>query len=306
MFKLPGIPTPQADPPELADFAELECMKHGNVSMRALIAALERNEENDYSLGVPEESAVEQRIEAAFDQVDIRIQACGSRYPFVIEQKGPILKMNPAINKDYRDLYCYLLLTTRLNMKDNRTFSGIDGTLLLEKVAAEVAQAYWGTRAESLVFGTSEGAQDFDVKIDRLCKKLNEGGGFKKRGEEKVTAKDGKLDVVVWKDFSDKKAGKLVGFGQCKTGTNWKDTLTQLQPDSFCAKWFKDSIAVKPVRIFFVSEALSRGSWYEIACDGGIVFDRCRIMDYGTALTPSTMKKVAAWAQHSMQEVTAE
>ena len=55
--------------------------------------------------------------------------------------------------------------------------------------------------------------------------------------ETKVTAKDGKLDIVVWRRFADGRPGQLIGFGQCKTGTSWPDDLTKLQPEGFCAKW---------------------------------------------------------------------
>ena len=85
---------------------------------------------------------------------------------------------------------------------------------------------------------------------------------------------------MVWKPFSDKNPGKLIGFGQCKTGTHWKKELTILQPDSFCKKWFQEQPTVNPLRLFFISESILRNKWYEHSTDGGILFDRCRIMDY--------------------------
>ena len=91
------------------------------------------------------------------------------------------------------------------------------------------------------VFGTSAGLSDFREKADRLCQRLREGEGFLNRDRAEPTQRDGQLDVVVWKPFADGDPGKLIAFGQCKTGTDHKDTVTQLQPDSFCRKWLHSS-----------------------------------------------------------------
>ena len=107
--------------------------------------------------------------------------------------------------------------------------------------------------------------------------------------------KDGRLDVVVWKHFSDRLAGKLVAFGQCKTGTDYQNTLTQLQPDSFCKKWMRSFPALTPVRMFFVAEALPQGTWYNYVADSGLLFDRCRIVDFSNQVSPQVSARVEAW-----------
>ena len=113
--------------------------------------------------------------------------------------------------------------------------------------------------------------------------------------------RDGKLDVVAWKPFADSWQGKLIIFGQCKTGTEYRDTLTQLQPDAFCAKWLREMPAISPVRVFFISEALSRSGasaqhrWYERSTDAGLLFDRCRTVDFCDGLTDDVLEEVRAW-----------
>ena len=42
-------------------------------------------------------------------------------------------------------------------------------------------------------------------------------------------------------------------FGQCATGRNWRDKLTDdLQPGDFCKRWFREQPAFTPSSAFFV------------------------------------------------------
>ncbi|HLP44674.1 MAG TPA: hypothetical protein VK469_01940 [Candidatus Kapabacteria bacterium] len=138
------------------------------------------------------------------------------------------------------------------------------------------------------------------MKIKSLIKQLGEGEGFKNRNETSpYTNKDDDLDVVLWKSFSDNCPGKLIGFGQCKTGTYWKSQLKILQPFSFCSKWFSDMPPVLPIRLFFISESILRNRWYENVAEGGVLFDRCRIMDYLPVKeieeAPLFLSKIKTW-----------
>ncbi|MCY4614706.1 MAG: hypothetical protein OXB94_13945, partial [Nitrospira sp.] len=83
-----------------------------------------------------------------------------------------------------------------------------DGTLLFEELAAEAAREYLGARAESLVFGTAAGTADFPGKGNALFGKIREGNGFVNRDETPPNENDDKLDIVVWKHFTDGLAGK--------------------------------------------------------------------------------------------------
>ena len=297
MFKWPGEPSACASEHELADFAELSAWQSGYMSMTALINFLGRLDENDYSDGVPEEEERDRLGENAYTEVDRREKACGDGYPFVVNPQGETLKVDKNIKGHRQIIYRYLLLATRLNMKDNRVHAGIDGALLFEDLAAEVARGYLGERAESLVFGTASEFHKFRDKVDTLCKRINEGGNFLNRNEDQLNAKDGKLDIVAWKRFTDDLAGKLILFGQCKTGTSYKDDLTHLQPRSFCDKWLQVPLVVTPVRTFFIAEALPQCHWQNISIDAGLLFDRCRIVDFCHNINADVLKKVTDWTQ---------
>lgn len=295
MFKWPAPPSPHAPANEMADFAELLCWRNGSTSYNAIRSDLGRLGENDYSDGVPEEDKVDSAVEDAYREVEQRSAACGGGYPFELGSRGYTLKLIGDFVSHRGIAYLYLLLATRLNMQNSRLYAGIDGTLLLENLAADAAREYLGARAESMVFGRDSSEAGFAGRINRLCSRLREGAGFHSHSGARPTANDGKLDIAAWTQFTDGLPGKLIAFGQCKTGTHYRDHLTQLQPDSFCRKWFRSFPAFPPIRMFFVAEALSRIRWYETVSDAGLLFDRCRIVDFCDHVQEDVLERVARW-----------
>lgn len=304
MFEWPGDPSPHAEEHELADFLELAAWRDGGTSAVALSRLLGRLGENDYSSGVPEEDEIDQAAESAFAELERRGQACGGGYPFVLGDEGVTVRLDepgPEEATARYSIYKYLLLATRLNMRDNRRHAGYDGALLFEELAAEAARGYLGPRSESLVFGTAARAARFPAKIDMLCERMGEGGGFHNRDGAPPRERDGKLDVVAWKPFADCRPGKLIAFGQCKTGTHYMNELTQLQPDSFSSKWLHTQPAVHPVRMFFLAEALPRTRWRSQVADAGILFDRCRVVDFCRDPDHAVWEKVRDWTAAAAQ-----
>lgn len=296
MFKWPGVPSVRAHKHEIADFAELAGWQKNSMSLTSLSKLFGRNGENDYSRGVPEEDMADEAAEETYLEIEQRKNACGGGYPFEITDRGYTLRVTPAADSNPKCIvYKYLLLATRLNMQSDKVHAGIDGAQLFEEVAAESAREYLGPRAESMVFGAAAGSAGFPGKVDALCGKMKEGGGFVSRNSASSNQKDGKLDVVAWKPFADKSPGQLVAFGQCKTGTNYRDSLSQLQPDSFCRKWLRSFPAVPPMRAFFISEALSRSRWYDDVSDAGLLFDRCRIVEFCDGINEDVLEMVKDW-----------
>ena len=301
MFKWPGVPSPQALVYELADFAELVCWQQGTVSDTELAQRLSRFDENEYQEGVLIEEKIPKRVVDLYLEIESRAEACRDNYPFAVDETGHSLGVGQTASNRKDLIYKYLLLATRLNMSDNRVHAGIDGTLLFEELTAETGRQYLDNRAESLVFGTATTASSFPAKVDDLCVKIGEGNGYVNRGGNRPHQRDGKLDVVLWKHFSDRLPGKLIAFGQCKTGTDYKDTLTQLQPDSFCRKWLQTPLSLPPVRMFFVAEALPRNDWYNATSDAGLLFDRCRIVDFCDSVSNQVLAKIVSWTKAAAQ-----
>ena len=90
-----------------------------------------------------------------------------------------------------------------------------DPTQVFERLCADILLSFWGGKTEysgSLVFGTARKKSGhnhkFESNIEELCLKLQHEGGMK-IGEKPPGAGDGKLDVVVWRVFPDRRAGGL-------------------------------------------------------------------------------------------------
>ena len=310
MSDLRTVPKPHvANKSTIADFAEMECLRKEDGIVSALDIARILLREAD-SIG---DDAVKQIVDDAFGELAVRSEHCGAggRYPYEIRRHGGLLTRRSVLDKAPVDLlYWYLLLSTRMNMKVKKNQGGYDATVLFEHLCREVAIRFWGgpgPYVDGMVFGTGRQTNDmedheelghgvFQAAIRRLCAALGEGIGFPQNAGSAVQAKDGKLDIVVWRGFADKRPGQLIGFGQCKTGTYWDKDLMKLQPEGFCAKWLQRQPAVMPVRLYFITDRVI-DRWYERCVDGGIVFDRCRIVDLATDLPSALLQEIEAWVK---------
>ena len=292
-FSWPDVPALQNDVHVLADFAELKCWQSQRTSKRNLASALSKLDENDYFDGVPEEDAGYRKLDEVFDEIGRRQFACGEGYPFCIDRSGHVLQQRIPAKRDIFILYKYLLLATRLNMQKHRVQADINGTELFESVAAEAVRSYFGPQAEILVFGARQGSTNFADRVDQLCKALGEGGGISPVDPLVSQVKDGKLDIVVWKHFADRLPGKLIAFGQCKTGSSYD--INELDPKAFCDRWIRPTIPVTPLRLFLVTEAMRRDQWTALSVSNGLQLDRCRIVDCCDEINSNVMEEVRCW-----------
>ena len=309
MFKWPKPPSPRAKVNELADWIELSCLKNESTSKTELSKLLGRLAENDNSEEDPEDNTerdpednsekvpIDVRIEEACMEIERRQKICQDSYPFDWREQGTTLTLCKDISNTKQTIYIYLLLATRLNMKARRMVSDIDATHLFEKLSEQIARNYFGERSKSMLFSNRKGAPSFPERVNKLCENLQEGAGFRNPNTASPTAQDGKLDIAVWKPFTDGLSSKLIGFGQCKTGTSYKDSISQLQPDDFCKKWMMSQPSLNPVRMFFIAESLSTATWNETAIDAGLLFDRCRIIDYSDNISEDVFREIETWSR---------
>lgn len=302
-FKWPTPPTSRAPIHDLADYVEMICWRDGEVSLTEITRLATRQEDVDYSGGVGNEDEFEGPLQDTFDEIQYRLASCDHAYPFQSSFHGQTLRPIYDPENVGHSVYKFLLLATRLDMRaDRQRFQdGLDGTRIFEQISADVAKEYLGVGAESLVFGEQSGSSGFGQKVNDLCRQLNEGLGYRSSPpSSRISSNspnDGKLDVVTWKPFRDNLPGKLIGFGQCKTGTSYKNTLTQLQPGAFRDKWMKGPIAVPPIRMFFVAEALSTDPHERsnMSIDGGLTFDRCRIAEFSAEVEQEVVTDLERW-----------
>ena len=304
MFKLPGTPSPTSDVGELADYMELRSWMTGAMSSRDMVSFLGQVDDNQNNEGIQDdENATTDKIDEVMQEIEQRHLACGGGYPFILRHEGTVLECAALDDRVQRIAYRYLLLCTRLRMDRSRVQAGLDGANLMERLSAHVLANYLGSaRCQSLVFGTSAGGS-FSDRVEKLCSALGEGGGLRPlAGVTPPASGDAKLDVVAWIPFRDRQPGQLVVFGQCKTGTNWRDTVGELQPDSFVKKWLRGPPLVDPIRAFLIAEAQDRGRW-DVVADTGVFFDRCRIVDLCTGMPPDLAQDVGNWTSGAFDSV---
>ncbi len=305
MFKLPNPPSPQAGVHELADFVEILSWLHRSASEREIVAYLGRIDDNDSNEGCnDDEDQITDFLEEVMNEIERRATACESGYPFVLEGKGTVLKFAVLESEAIRSsVYLYLLLSTRLNMQCNRTHANIDGADLLENLSAHVLRTYLGSsKAQSLVVGTSNPGT-FQDRVNNLCQSLGEGSRFRSLDNASIRAKDDKVDTVTWIPFVDRLPGQLIVFGQCKTGTNWRDQISQSRPEDFIKKWMHEPFLVNPLRVFCVSEAVDRSRWKGTSVAAGILFDRCRLVEYCVGLDAHILTSIQKWTAEAKKTI---
>ena len=304
MFMLPYLPSEKAEHHELADFAELLAWQNGSVSAREIVAYLGQLDDNQNNIGCDDdEDDTANELDGVMIELGRRSNACGQGYPFKLELAGSVLRHDPDAAGARSDVYRYLLLATRLNMKRNKRHASMDGTQLLEELAAHVLRCYFGReRARSVVFGTSVKG-GFPKKVNQLCKDLGEGGQFKNPDTAAVDENDGGLDTVVWIPFSDRSRGQLIVFAQCKTGTTWPDHVNKLRPETFTRLWMSDPPYPLPLRAFCIAEASDQGHWQKHSMSAGLFFDRCRLVDFCETLPPSVSRKIQTWTTTALSTV---
>ena len=133
----------------------------------------------------------------------------------------------------------------------------------------------------------------FGNKVNLPCKKIGEGARFRNLNGGPVQARDAGLDIVGWIPFGDRTPGQLIVFGQCKTGTDWRNHTSDLDPARFNKLWMEEPFLVDPVR--FVSESVDRSNWKRSGIEAGVLFDRCRLVQYCGGLSETLLSRIRKW-----------
>lgn len=200
-----------------------------------------------------------------------RTQACGAdgAYPFVVTGEGIERRdsLSPA--------YAFQLLVSLGSVDAHH-----DGTTvykLFEELSAEAAGRYLGDSKTTVVFGwprlTLPGG--FRDAVAALVRLLREGEACKDRKGVDQSKDDG-LDIVAWREFPDRRASKLILFGQCAAGRRWREKASDLRADNWCKNNLAGTIAVDPIPAFFVPRALSEADANRYGTNQ-VLLDRCRI-----------------------------
>jgi hypothetical protein len=309
-----SVPEATAPAEHHADFLELSAFRDSKrtVSSREFIRDLKMASTTEAIADTEEADdagEVDDRTEAlaqsAFDELDERSRCCGKDadiYPFEIGDNSVRLKKEAD-----KSLYTFLALLSWYGK--NAGPKGTDGEKIFEEICAKAAESYLGgpgCRVKSCIFGFPRRTQPsgFAEALDKLCSEMGEGGCHRKGRPKLPDQKDGKLDIVAWKEFEDKRQGKLITFGQCATGRNWDEKISELPPpDRWCGHWMAETPTVLPVRSFFVPHRVERNSWSHTCTFAGILYDRCRIASFTLEIAPTLQATWAKWSSHVLKEI---
>lgn len=309
MIDADAVPEATASRERHADFLEIQAFKSlkRSVSFQEFLGDLRianATEAIADSEGRDEEDQPDDRAEslaeAAFSEIDDRNRACGHDpkwYPFEVSGNTLTLRENADAS-----LYTFLALLS-LCGKDAGPID-MSGERIFEEVCAKATEAYLGgphRHVRSYVFGFPRPKlpKGFKPALDALCKEMGEGGAHHAGREKLSHQKDAKLDVVAWREFEDRRKGKLIVFGQCATGKNWGGKVMELpDPIDWWTTWIADRPTVRPVRAFFVPHRVDQEEWFDAGVRGGLLYDRCRITSLASGMDPGLQDTWARWSSH--------
>ncbi len=152
------VPSPHsANRTEIGDFIELECLRRVDANVSALDIAKIMERQSDR---LTQESIL-QNVHNSIADLEARIDNIGSKgalYPFTVDAKGEVIQYRKDFDENHRVLYLFLLLCTRMNMKNDRKHASHDAAVLFEQLCREVSIRLWGgigdDRVNAIVFGT--------------------------------------------------------------------------------------------------------------------------------------------------------
>ncbi|MBD3174176.1 MAG: hypothetical protein GF320_03270 [Armatimonadia bacterium] len=182
---------------------------------------------------------------------------------------------------------------------------------LFEQVSAHAAEAYMGghptSGLSSWAFGWPRdgGPTDFAEAVDELCRRLGEGTRHRSSAAE-PRDKDGRLDVVAWRQFPDRRRSKLILVGQCTTSIHDSQfqKFSALSPGhSWFRRYVEDPPQACPVPAGFWTRMYDESGTDELECDGILLFDRVRIATLAATLPRSLADDVRTQTGYLLDEV---
>lgn len=222
---------------------------------------------------------MESIIATVIGELAERSTLAGDAYPFRLNGSS-VERKNRSRGRRY-STYAFCLLLSYIPW-GKRKVKGHFPERTFEEISCLAAERYLG--GQSVRFGwprlSSRLGRPFGKAVDELSKLVSEGSGYDP-SQATSTERDAGLDVVAWRTV-DKRSGKLLLFGACATGEDWRDKLTELQPQDFCDLYFRENVSPYPTKAFFTPRIVSPKSWKNCSKRAGLIFDRCRV----SALVP--------------------
>jgi hypothetical protein len=261
---VPGvIPTPSdtTDALAWADWLELTALAsvRSNASYGDLTSVLKR-------LGM---EGAERISTGAMNELNRRVIAAAESYPFAFS--GTLLSQRDDWHSFSPYVFCLLLSYAEEQQKRVRN---LHHERMFEQLSCIAARRYIG--GEVLRFGYPRMAPVPAGFKEALVFVSGKVGEWIPSQRVQLRKNDDGLDLIAWKPFPDRQAGKLVLFGHCASGGNWDSKVNELQPGVFCTKWLGGEKSPL-LKAFFIPHRLSPDVFEDRAPSARLFFDRCRI-----------------------------
>ncbi|WP_146078236.1 hypothetical protein [Subtercola sp. Z020] len=266
------------------------------------------DDEEDEIDGAGSRYILDERLEnladRALSELEYRIAVLGENYPFHISGRGTSWKLlySPAKSgqrrfAQYTYVACLLVSAIKFdylslhNLSKSYKAMAEHFQLLAFLVAPEIlgGKAYWmGWPRPDKTVSLRDALTELSSQMD--LGELH----TKAPAWNSAWAKDGTVDLVVWKPFVGRSPGSIVLYGQVASGKNWRTKPLRSYIDPYFTEWF----SVTPSRDFLQSmfipfplhdeckpkksqsfDALARSEAIRDERIFGLVIDRLRMTD---------------------------
>ena len=68
-----------------------------------------------------------------------------------------------------------------------------------------------------------------------------------------------------------------------------------MRPSDFTNLWMSDPPLIDPLRAFFIAESADQGHWREYVRYAGLLFDRCRLVDFCAMIPEDLLGRIRKW-----------
>lgn len=227
------------------------------------------------------QALLEEKAGNILREIERRRTLMGDSYPFAIE--GQSIRYIPS----KLGVYEFCLVASAGPTK--RLKGGPPASVVFEWISRDALKAYFGPKTQGFRTGwprvkkyESRGARAKQTyqALEKAC------GEFHWSPKEPFPndpspnhLKDVGLDVVVWIPPFDSRYSKFVALAQCGCGKNdvCRAKAQQLSLERL-KQWLNPLTVAAPLRCFFIAHHVPNESQlFELASDGGIIFDRARI-----------------------------
>lgn len=276
--------TPKSDPIEVADALEIAALiaPDSQASQCEIITMMA--DDSDSGDGTVDD------FDAIFDSAFLVLQNRGDlladSYPFRVKSGTVELSDNAQTTP-----YTFLLL---LSMLRGKAPEHKNAAKIFENLAGMAAQGYIG--GESVVFGFPRETlpAGFRAALEELVSNRYLNEGRPSFDDHKASdQQDAHLDVVAWRHFGDRNAGKLIVFGQCNTGRDGSKSA-ELNSIRWNKRWLSGSLSPDPIAAYFIPWCVCEREWRGLCSDGGLLFERLRIVE-NAKVSPELLEKIARW-----------